>query len=97
MVSLKRRYHGSTQPGRLALEIEGGHSYRLELGRERLEIDAGPPQSGDDARVQIAADGLRALLFEGASAQALIARGAIALEGSAEVFFALVRAVGATV
>ena len=97
MVSLKRRYQGSARSGTVALEIAGEHAFRVTLQRERLEVDTGPPHSGDDVRVQISEDGFRGLLFAGTPAQVLIASGAIALEGSTEVFFDLVRAVGATV
>jgi DNA-binding HxlR family transcriptional regulator len=97
MVSLKRRYRGSAHPGTVALEVDGEHAYRLRLGPDALAIDEGPAQSGDQVRVRLDAASLRALLFEGAAASALVASRAIALEGSGEVFFELVRAVGAVV
>lgn len=96
MVSLKRRYLGSSTRGTIAREVDGEHGYRLELGPNALEIEAGPPQSGD-VRVELDSPSLRSLLFEGGSARALVERGAIALTGPAEVFFDLVRAVGASV
>jgi DNA-binding HxlR family transcriptional regulator len=96
MVSLKRRYRGSQRAGRLALEIDGEHAFRLSLGPNALDVEAGPPQHGD-LRVQLDGPSLRALLFEGASARTLIERGAIALSGSPGLFFDLVRAIGASV
>jgi DNA-binding HxlR family transcriptional regulator len=95
MVALKRRYRGSERASVLSMQADE-HEFRLRLGPRSLEIDSGPALAGDEARVRLESTALRGILFEGVSAQGLIARGRIEVEGNREAFLDLVRAVGGT-
>jgi DNA-binding HxlR family transcriptional regulator len=95
MVSLKRRYQGSTRAASIALAVDAQHQYRLHMQGARLEIEEGAPSERDDVRVRMPGDAFRALLFQGAHARALVAAGRIAIDGNAQAFFDLVSAVGA--
>ena len=96
MVSLKRRYLGSKRHITVAIDIDGKHAYRFKTGSTALEVESGPAHASDHARVSLAGEALRGLLFEGASARSLVKRGAIQIEGDLDAFYNLVRAVGAT-
>ena len=96
MVALKRRFRGSRRPFTLALELDGEHAFRLRLGEQTLEIEAGLASPDDDARVRAPSASMRALLFEGTPAHELLASGEIQLEGDRQAFLELARAVGAT-
>jgi DNA-binding HxlR family transcriptional regulator len=96
MVALKRRYQGSRRSFSLALEIDGQHAFRLQLGARSLEIDSGAGTAPVDASVRLASASMRALLFEGASARALLDTQDIVLTGDRDAFLQLAHAVGAT-
>jgi DNA-binding HxlR family transcriptional regulator len=95
MVSLKRRYTGSAREGTLALAIDERHQFRLRMRGAQLEIEEGAAREHDDVRASMTSEAFRALLFQGASAQALIDDGRIVLQGNAQTFLDLVTAVGA--
>jgi DNA-binding HxlR family transcriptional regulator len=95
MVSLKRRYRGSSQRQALTLELDGGaHTFLLRLGERALDIDAGA-SAHDAPRVRVASAALRAILFDRRPVQPLIDAGEIAFDRSADGFLELLRAVGA--
>jgi DNA-binding HxlR family transcriptional regulator len=100
MVTLKRRYRGSSSTPSIAFVLDDGpgepHRYRVRMQPDTLAIEEGPSFPGDDVRVRMNADSFRALLFRSESAHALVRSGAIQLEGKAQAFYELIAAVGAT-
>jgi DNA-binding HxlR family transcriptional regulator len=93
MLSLKRRFQGSTRAGSLQLAVAAERRFVVRFTRETIDVREGEVEQVD-ARVELSEATLRELLFSDASAATLIAAGAIRVSGDEDALHALLEAIG---